>query len=113
MKIVVAVASVALVSCSAVLTEGPPSDYRRRREFDCSTRRAPAVLDTLLAAGAAANLVAAAAVKQGEYPGMNKGTSLLAGSALLGAYIGSAIFGYVTVNQCRDALWPARAPLPE
>lgn len=108
MKRSVLVAAMSLSACSFAITEGPPANYAAKRQFDCSTRRVPPMLDALAAAAASANAVVASSGNDSSYHGANKNTAMLVSSIAAGTFVASAIFGFVTVNQCRDAMWSSR-----
>jgi hypothetical protein len=95
-----------LSSCSVVAVEGPPARHSSLRAYDCSTHRAPAVLDTIAFAASAASAGAAFALDEHDHPaGRDKAAVGLVAAVSALVYAGSAAFGYYATTQCREAMW--------
>jgi hypothetical protein len=102
----VILATLSTTGCSFILSSRPPPYYAVTPSFECTRTYAPAVVDTVLAATyatlTAGNVWAGASARGAWFVG-SEGFSILLGVSAA-AYAGSAVWGYSTANECRDAL---------
>jgi hypothetical protein len=102
----VIVTTLSTSGCSFILSRRPPPYYAVTPSFECTRTYAPAIADTVLAATYAAltagNIWAGASGRGAWFVG-SKGFSVVLG-ANAAAYGGSAVWGYGTANECREAL---------
>jgi hypothetical protein len=109
--LVVVVAAPLASGCSFIFSEGAPDNHRSLQSFQCGESYAPPIVDTVaaglfaLGANAAAQNkeanVASAVDPQQRRHDINVTIGLLAAFAAID--VGSAIYGYHAVGDCREA----------
>jgi hypothetical protein len=86
--------------CSWIFTKPLPTYYSRYDYIDCSTNRAPPVLDTLLTL----TNVASAIYVAGQDNVKNKGTAVSLGLSVATLWALSAGYGYAKTSECEQAI---------
>jgi hypothetical protein len=117
--------ALSLSSCSFLLVDGPPARHRELPDFSCTEGIFWPVVDGVISAGSLAGALSAQAA--GEGAGRSGG---LAGGLVTAALFGaSAIWGFLDVGECREAIeerearraqpigpvpgpWPSSPPRP-
>ncbi len=97
---IIALLSIALAGpsgCSALFVEGPPPDHARLRYFDCTSSRAAQTVDMIL--GGVMVLAALGAAQDSSAEPSARLTVNLVAAGL----VGSAIYGTVRTDSCREA----------
>lgn len=94
--------------CSFVFVEPVPSYHRNlppQEPVECTSARAAPMLDTIVAAVSLTAAAAAAAADDEEYEdeSVNRRENVTANLLVAAVATSSAIYGYVTVKECRDA----------
>jgi hypothetical protein len=99
-KCLICVLLLLLPSCSFLLVESLPENYKpRRRVLSCTTNRAAPVIDTVLTLTNIASAIYVASLDNVK----NKGTSVMLGLSVAALWANSAIYGYKATNACEEA----------
>jgi hypothetical protein len=95
--------------CSWLFSQPPPKGYRGSY-VNCSTNRAPPVLDTIFTI----TNVASALYVAGQDNVVNKESSVALGLGVATLWALSAVYGYQSASECEEALepWSSRYPSP-
>jgi hypothetical protein len=103
------VASLVLASfsgCSFLFVTPPPPPGRRGGVINCTTNRAPPVLDTIFTATNVGSAIYVATQDNVT----NKGTAVGLGLAVAGIWLASAIYGYSNTAECEELLYADDEP---
>ncbi len=94
------------IGCSFVFTEGPEPPLRHRppQPPDCSTSRAPPIVDTILAGSQLLRAGAAVDASDADYQGesISRREDVALGVGLTALFGLSAIYGFHTTSECDD-----------
>lgn len=126
------IAVVVLVGgCSFLFVDAPPRRHRELAAVQCTSSNAVPIVDTVITALQALNLITAASKSDDEWDRQFDGDPPFSRKVAIGTYgaftaigAGAMIYGYATVSACRDAKdelrkramapgpWPVVAPPP-
>ncbi|HVR20825.1 MAG TPA: hypothetical protein VMS65_14040 [Polyangiaceae bacterium] len=99
--------SLASSGCSFLFADGPPDRHEKMIYFDCTSTPGLEVADGVLGASFALNGISALGQSESEFEEKNDGGNRNAFAAtnlvLTGVFVGSAIYGIVMTENCKDA----------
>ena len=99
--------SLASSGCSFLFADGPPARHEKMIYFDCTSTPGLEVADGVLGASFALTGIGALGMSEAEFEDQNNGGNRDAFAAtnlvLTGVFVGSAIYGIVVTENCKDA----------
>lgn len=107
-RVGVLLAALPLGGCSFVFVDSPPDHPERissQSEVKCTTSKAAPVIDTLIAGYQGVRTAMAASASDADYSGapISREADVFFGAGFLALFASSAIYGYVTTGNCKDA----------
>jgi hypothetical protein len=92
--------------CSVAFMTPAPADAalaRARPRVDCTSSNLAPIVDSVLASYEIAGVVYASAVDESRYDGypISREADMAIGAAFAAAFVGSAVYGYVSAAHCR------------
>jgi hypothetical protein len=97
-KFLICVLLVLLPSCSYLLVEPLPENYKSRRRIRCTTSRVAPVLDTVFTLTNTAGVIYVASQDNVK----NKENSVLLGLSVAAIWAISAVYGYKATDACEE-----------
>jgi hypothetical protein len=99
--------SLASSGCSFLFADGPPDRHEKMIYFDCTSTPGLEVADGVIGAGSALTGISALSMSEAEFEDQNDGGNRNGFAAtnlvLAGVFVGSAIYGIVVTENCKDA----------
>jgi hypothetical protein len=114
LRALVSSSCILLANCSFIFSQGPPIGAADVSGFICSTSYAPPILDTVAAGLNVVTLGAGLTVANNRHFSNVNQPAFIVGQALsIGAWTASAVYGYITRDQCEVAQEAWRTNHPE